>query len=74
MRPVLVLVAPQVRRRHAEDEITEAALASHAIVVEEPEGPSYHVLANPEESRRPLAACRIDTDSRAERAVQSRSR
>ena len=48
---------------NAEDEITEAALTAHAIAVEEPEGPSYHVFADPDESRRALAACGFDTDS-----------
>ena len=48
---------------NAEDEITEAALAAHAIAVEEPEGPSYHVFADPDESRRALGACGFDSDS-----------
>jgi SAM-dependent methyltransferase len=48
---------------NAEDEITEAALAAHAIAVEEPEGPSYHVFADPDESRWALVACGFDTDS-----------
>jgi SAM-dependent methyltransferase len=52
-----------VAEGNAEDEITEAALAAHAIVVEEPEGPSYHVFADPDESREALAACGFDTDS-----------
>jgi len=52
-----------VAQGNAEDEITEAALADHAIAVEGPEGPSYHVFADREECRRALAACGFDTDS-----------
>jgi SAM-dependent methyltransferase len=48
---------------NAEDEITEAALAAHAIAVEEPEGPSYHVFADRDECRRALADCGFDTGS-----------
>jgi SAM-dependent methyltransferase len=48
---------------NAEDEITEAALAAHAITVEGPEGPSYHVFADPDECRSALASCGFDTDS-----------
>ena len=52
-----------VAEGNAEDEITEAALAAHAVAVDEPEGPSYHVFADPAEGRRALAACGFDTDS-----------
>lgn len=48
---------------NAEDEITEAALAEHAIAVEVPEGPSYHVFADPDECRRALAGCGFDAHS-----------
>jgi SAM-dependent methyltransferase len=48
---------------NAEDEITEAALADHAIAVEVPEGPSYHVFADPDDCRRALADTGFDTDS-----------
>lgn len=48
---------------NAEDEITEAALAEHAVAVEVPEGPSYHVFADPDEARQALADCGFDTDS-----------
>jgi SAM-dependent methyltransferase len=51
---------------NVEDEITDAALADHAIAVEVPEGPSYHVFADPDECRQALAgrgfdSLRIDT-------------
>jgi SAM-dependent methyltransferase len=52
-----------VAQGNAEDEITEAALADHAIAVQGPEGPSYHVFADPDECRRALATCGFDTDS-----------
>jgi SAM-dependent methyltransferase len=52
-----------VAQGNAEDEITDAALADHAIAVEGPEGPSYHVFADPDECRRAVAACGFDTDS-----------
>jgi SAM-dependent methyltransferase len=52
-----------VAEGNAEDEITEAAVAAHAIAVDEPEGPSYHVFADPAEGRRALEACGFDTDS-----------
>ena len=48
---------------NAEDEITEAALAAYAIAFEGPEGPSYHVFADPDDCRRALAGCGFDTDS-----------
>jgi SAM-dependent methyltransferase len=48
---------------NAEDEITEAALAAHAIAVEGPEGPSYHVFADRDECRAALARCGFDTGS-----------
>jgi SAM-dependent methyltransferase len=48
---------------NAEDEITQAAVREHAIPVDEPEGPSYHVFADPDESRRALEACGFDRDS-----------
>lgn len=48
---------------NVEDEITEAALAAHAIAVEGPEGPSYHVFADRDECRRALAGCGFDTGS-----------
>jgi SAM-dependent methyltransferase len=48
---------------NAEDEITEAALAAHAIAAEGPEGPSYHVFADRDECRRALAGCGFDTGS-----------
>src|SRR6266540_690337 len=48
---------------NAEDEITEAALAAHAVAVEGPEGPSYHVFADRDECRRALAGCGFDTAS-----------
>src|SRR5215217_5585212 len=41
----------------------EAALAAHAIAFEGPEGPSYHVFADPDDCRRALAGCGFDTDS-----------
>jgi SAM-dependent methyltransferase len=47
----------------AQDEIIEAALSAHAIPVAEPDGPSYHVFADPDESRRALAACGFAGDS-----------
>lgn len=52
-----------VAEGNAEDEITEAALAAHAIAIDEPDGPSYHVFADPAEGGRALAACGFDTDS-----------
>jgi SAM-dependent methyltransferase len=52
-----------VAEGNAEDEITEAALAAHAIPVEVPEGPSYHVFADRDECRRALAGCGFDMDS-----------
>jgi SAM-dependent methyltransferase len=52
-----------VAQGNAEDEITDAALADHAIAVEGPGGPSYHVFADPDECRRAVAACGFDTDS-----------
>jgi len=48
---------------NAEDEITEAALAAHANAVEGPEGPGYHVFADPDECQQALADCGFDTDS-----------
>jgi hypothetical protein len=48
---------------NAEDEITEAALAAHAIAVEGPAGPSYHVFADRDECRLALARCGFDTGS-----------
>jgi SAM-dependent methyltransferase len=48
---------------NAEDEITEAALAAHAIASEGPEGPSYYVFADRDECRRALARCAFDTGS-----------
>jgi SAM-dependent methyltransferase len=48
---------------NAEDEITDAALADHAIAVEVPEGPSYYVFADPDEARQALAGRGFDTDS-----------
>jgi SAM-dependent methyltransferase len=48
---------------NAEDEITEAAIAEHGIAVEVPEGPSYHVFADPDECRRAVAGGGFDTDS-----------
>jgi SAM-dependent methyltransferase len=50
-------------RGNAEDEITEAALADHAIAVEGPEGPSYHVFTDRDECRRALAGCGFDPES-----------
>jgi SAM-dependent methyltransferase len=47
---------------NAEDEITDAALADHAIAVEVPEGPSYRVFADPDECRQALAGRGFDTD------------
>jgi SAM-dependent methyltransferase len=44
-----------VAEGNAEDEITEAALAAHAIAADGPEGPSYHVFADPDECRQALA-------------------
>jgi SAM-dependent methyltransferase len=52
-----------VAQGNAEDEITEAALADHAIAVQGPQGPSYHVFADPDECRWALATCGFDTDS-----------
>jgi SAM-dependent methyltransferase len=52
-----------VEQGNAEDEITETALADHAIAVEGPDGPSYHVFADPDECRRALAGSGFDTDS-----------
>jgi SAM-dependent methyltransferase len=52
-----------VAEGNAEDEITEAALAANAIAVKGPEGPSYHVFADPDECRRALAGCGFDTSS-----------
>ena len=48
---------------NAADEISDAALAEHAIAVEGPEGPSYYVFAEPDECRRALASCGFDLDS-----------
>jgi SAM-dependent methyltransferase len=48
---------------NAEDEITEAALAAHAIAVEGPEGPSYHVFTDRDECRRARTGCGFDTGS-----------
>ena len=48
---------------NAEDEITEAALAAHAIAAEEPAGPSYHVFADRDECRLALERCGFDTES-----------
>jgi SAM-dependent methyltransferase len=48
---------------NAQDEITEDAIAEHGIAVEVPEGPSYHVFADPDECRGALAAGEFDTDS-----------
>ena len=48
---------------NAEDEITEAALAAHAIADEGPAGPSYHVFADRDECRLALARCGFDTGS-----------
>jgi SAM-dependent methyltransferase len=48
---------------NAEDEITETALADHALAVEVPEGPSYDVLADPDECRHALVGCGFDTGS-----------
>jgi SAM-dependent methyltransferase len=48
---------------NAEDEITEAALAAHAIASEGPEGPNYHVFADRDECRRAIADCGFDTGS-----------
>jgi SAM-dependent methyltransferase len=52
-----------VAQGNAEDEITEAALADHALAIGGPEGPSYHVFADPEECRRALAGCGFETHS-----------
>jgi SAM-dependent methyltransferase len=52
-----------VAEGNAEDEITEAALAAHAIAVDGPEGPSYHVFADPDECRQALAHCGFETGS-----------
>jgi SAM-dependent methyltransferase len=48
---------------NAEDEITEAALAAHAIAADGPEGPSYHVFADPDECRQALAQYGFETGS-----------
>jgi SAM-dependent methyltransferase len=55
--------ATWVAQGNAEDEITEAALAAHAIAVEGPAGPSYHVFADRDECRLALARCGFDTGS-----------
>ena len=52
-----------VAEGNAEDEITEAALAAHAIAVDGPDGPSYHVFADPEECRQALAHCGFENGS-----------
>jgi len=52
-----------VAQGNAEDEITEAALADHALAVEGPEGPSYHVFSDSDECRRALSGAGFDTDS-----------
>ena len=48
---------------NATDEISDAALAEHAIAVEGPEGPSYYVFAEPDECRHALAGCGFDLGS-----------
>jgi SAM-dependent methyltransferase len=48
---------------NAEDEITEAALAAHAVATDVPKGPSYHVFTDRGECRRALAGCGFDTGS-----------
>jgi SAM-dependent methyltransferase len=52
-----------VAQGNAQDEITDTALSDHAIAVEGPAGPSYHVFAEPDECRQALAACGFDPDS-----------
>jgi hypothetical protein len=52
-----------VAEGNAEDEITEAALAAHAIGADGPEGPSYHVFADPDECRQALAQYGFETGS-----------
>jgi SAM-dependent methyltransferase len=52
-----------VAQGNAEDEITEAAVAEHAISVDVPEGPSYHVFAAADECRHALAGASFDADS-----------
>jgi SAM-dependent methyltransferase len=52
-----------VAQGNAQDQITDAALADHAIPVEGPEGPSYHVFADADECHQALEACGFDPDS-----------